>query len=118
MALIERIMRYRNDDGTVAAEQRADAISVHGFFAACHEVIMGRMSGAELRAGFGIRNTLDASGRSDEQDLAAIVAAAPLAANVAGRAQYVESIHGIFILSEIQFPGYITPAQIRAKLGI
>ena len=59
----------------------------------------------------------DASDEFDE-----IVALAPngsTALALAQKAQFVESIHSIFILAENQiYAGYDTPTLVRAKIGI
>lgn len=117
MALIERIMRLK-DDGTNDPNRRSsDRLSVNTFFSAMQEVIHGRMTAAEFRTGNAIRMTVDASGRSDNQDLNDIVALLPASGTI-GRANFAAAIHSIFLLAEARFPGYTTPAQIRAKVGI
>lgn len=117
MALIERIMRTDNDGNETVTRKRSDQIAVHLLYAAMLEVAAGRLTPAEFRTLFNISNVVEPSGRSDESDLTSIISRLPAAGTVA-RHLYIGSIHSIFILAEQRFPGYNTPALVRAKLGI
>lgn len=117
MALIERIMRLNNDGSEDVLQSRTDLLPVHAFYAGMLEVAAGRMTPANFRAAFAISNVVEPSGKSDESDLVALIAAMPAAGTVA-RALFIGSIHSIFILAERRINGYHTAALVRAKLGI
>ena len=62
-----------------------------------------------------LQNTVDAAAlaaakRLDETGSTALA--------TAQKAQYVESMHSVFILAEGVYTGYNTPANVRSKLGI
>jgi hypothetical protein len=122
MALIERIMGI-HDDGNYDPLNRGDEkIPVHSFYSSMQEVSAGRLPPAVFKSYFNIRTSVDASGKSDQEDLTNIVNTLPLP-NTLQRAVYLNAIHSIFILSEgfhngVRMPGYTTPALVRSKLGI
>lgn len=103
MALIERLM-----DWDVAGDRR---IAVHSFFAACQEIVAGRLTSTQVQTYL----QMDAA---DLADWNAVVATMPAQNQTAARAQWVSSIHSVFILAEDRAPQYSTPAEVRAKLGI
>lgn len=122
MALIERLMGL-NDDGTEpedggAPGLKGDKIPVHDFFAAANEIVAGALTAAQVKGAIGARAGVDASGTSDVADFDTLAALMPGAGDPAGRALYVERVHGVFILAEGRYAGYATPAQVRGKLGI
>ena len=117
MALVERLM-HLNDDGTDPGEGKLDNIAVHTFFSAAGEIIAGGLTVAQVKAAFAMRTVNDASGKNDAAEFDALVALAPNASNPAGRALFLERVHGVFILAEVRFAGYNTPAAVRTKLGI
>lgn len=114
--LVERLMGL-NDDGSEPTEGYDLKIPVHGFFAACSEVIAGRLTVAA------VKNLVWKTGApsmrtspNDRAEFDALIALAP--AGDAQRALYLDSIHGVFMLAEMRINGYGTPAGVRAKLGI
>jgi len=107
--LVERLMKLA-PDGSPAVEGATDHISVHTFFAAVGEVVAGRLTSAQVKATWNIPD-----GDTDYSHLAAQLPAASLKGE---RALYLEGIHGVFMLAEVRFSGYATPAEVRAKLGI
>jgi len=117
MALIERVMKLKNDGTADPLRRSMDAIPVHALYAAMLEVAAGRMTVASFKTVFNIGTAVDASGRSDQDDINALVAAMPAAGTVA-RALFIGSIHSVFILAERRIAGYNTPALVRSKLGI
>jgi hypothetical protein len=116
MALTERLMGL-NDDGTEPGDD-PNKIPVHAFFAALNEIVAGALTVAQVKALFAMRNTVDASGRSDMGELDSLAATLPAASNPAARALFLERVHGVYMLAEGRFTGYNTPAAVRAKLGI
>jgi hypothetical protein len=114
--LVERLMGLA-DDGSAPGDGYNLKIPVHGFFAACGEVIAGRLTAAQVKAivwqaGAPAMRT----NPNDQAEFNALAALAP--GTQAGNALYLESIHGVFMLAEMRIAGYDTPAAIRAKLGI
>lgn len=116
MALTERLMGL-NDDGSEPSDS-VNKIPVHAFFAALNEIIAGGLTVAQVKTLFAMRSGVDASGRSDMNELDSLAATAPPAGNPSGRALFLERVHGVYILAEGRFTGYNTPAAVRAKLGI
>jgi hypothetical protein len=103
MALVERLMSLEDPP-----------IPVHDFFAAGQEVVMGRLTIAQVK-------TFLAMDAAAQTEMDAIVALAPVgttALATAQKAQYVESLHSIFLLAEGRYPTYDTPAAVRLKIGI
>jgi hypothetical protein len=116
--LVERLMGLK-DDGSQPGDNYNLKIPVHTFFAACGEIIAGRLTVAAVKTlvwvpgGVAMR-----SSPNDQSEFDALIALAPIASNPAGRALYLESVHGVFMLAECKISGYDTPALVRAKLGI
>ena len=86
------------------------------------ELFRGRMTGAQFKAYFNIRTTVDASGRSDEQDVDALAAKAQGMSQLQ-RFGFSVEFGDLIALGSCKratwtTPGYTTPAEIRAKLGI
>jgi hypothetical protein len=104
MALVERLMHW-------PTEPEADWISVHQFFAAQHEVMMGYLTTANVK-------TYLAMDAGDIADYDAMIANTPPANQKADRALYIERIHAVFILAEQRVTQYTTPAEVRTKLNI
>lgn len=104
MALVERLMDWQLTD-----ESRR--IPVHDFFAACQEIIAGRLTSAQVQ-------TYLAMDAADLADWNAVVATIPPQNQTANRALWVNGMHSIFLLAEGRVPGYSTPAEVRLKLGI
>ena len=120
MALVERLMGL-NAAGT--APDDANKISVHAFFAACHEIVMGRATVAQVKSFF----AMDVATAAEFDTLVATAPSGATALATAQKAQYVESMHAVCILANHREgippnqalpPGYVTPAQVRVKLGI
>ena len=104
MALIERLTRD-------PSESVARWIPVHDFFAAAHEIVSGRLTSAQVK-------TALAMTAPDLVDWNALVALMPPANQAANRAIWVNGLHSCLMLAERRYPGYDTPAAVRAKLGI
>lgn len=115
MSLVERLMGL-NSDGTEPPSGQPDQpkIPVHDFFAAGQELIMGRLTGAQIKTGF----AMDATAQAEFDSIVALAPTGGTALATAQKAQFVESIHSIFILAESRYPGYATPAAVRGKIGI
>lgn len=125
MALIERLMRLKDDGTPMDENDESLFIPTHKFLGAAGELINSRQTVAEVKAALGMRSTSDANGRSDTGEFDALRALAPASNNPAGRALWLNGISNIFLLASFgdasnpdNYPGYNTPAQIRAKLGI
>lgn len=103
MALVERLMGLE-----------APKIPVHTFFAAQGEVIAGRLTLAQVKTFL----EMDAAAQTEYDALAATAPTGSTSTALANKALFVEKLHGIFILAEDRIPGYSTPAEVRAKLGI
>ena len=103
MALVERLMGLEEPK-----------IPVHDFFAAGHELVMGRLSAAQIKSNL----NMDAAAQAEFDALIALAPSGSTALATAQKAQYVESIHSVFILAEGGYPGYNTPAAVRGKLGL
>jgi hypothetical protein len=104
MALVERLM----------GELGEPKIPVHDFFAACHEIVVGRLTVAQVKTAL----ALDAAGQIELDALVALAPTGSTALATAQKAQYVESMHSVFILAESRYAGYATPTAVRGKLGI
>lgn len=124
MALCERLMGL-NDDGTVPNNGYNLKIPVHGFFACGSEVMAGALTVAAVKAatwpggGPAMRSSaVGPAGKSDTGEFDALAALFPGAGSPAQQALFMERVHGVFMLAEIGFAGYTTPAMVRAKLGL
>jgi hypothetical protein len=89
-------------------------ISAHIFFAAQQEIIMGRLTVAQVKSYL----ELDAAAQAEYDALVALAPTGNTASALANKSLYINSIHGVFILAEKRAPGYSTPDEVRAKLGI
>ncbi len=101
MALIERLMHTDPD--------AARHIPVHAFFAAMAEINSGNLTAAQVKS---FLNTTAA----DDLELDALIAG--VSGGIAAREQYINGIHAVFILSEIDAPGYDSEAAVRTRLGL
>jgi hypothetical protein len=119
--LIERFMGLQ-DDGSPPGEGYDLKIPVHIFFSACSEIIASRLTVAQVKALIWLPTNPTApamrTSPNDQAEFDALIALAPGAGNPAGRALYLESVHGILMLAEWRMAGYDTPALVRTKLGI
>jgi len=104
MALVERLM----------GDLGEPKIPVHDFFAAAHEIVVGRLTVAQVKTAL----AMDVAAQSEFDSLVALAPTGSSALATAQKAQYVESIHSVFILAEGRYAGYDTPAAVRSKLGI
>jgi hypothetical protein len=107
MPLIERLMRW-------PSEPNSRWIHVHAFYAAGHELVAGNLTAAQIKTGFAMTP-------ADATEFDALAATAPTgsaALAVANKALFVSRVHAVLMLAEDRFPGYDTPAGVRAKLGI
>ena len=114
MALVERLGGWNSNGTEPTAEPDQPKIPTHAFFAAAHEMIMGRLTGAQIKTFL----NLDAAASTEFDALVALAPFGATALAIAQKAQYVESIHSVFILAEGRYPEYNTPANVRAKLGL
>lgn len=103
MALVERLMNLEQP-----------RIPVHDFFAAGHEIVMGRVTVAQVKTFL----AMDAAAQAEMDAIVALAPTGTSALATAQKAQYVESLHSVFLLAESRYPGYDTPAAVRTKLGI
>lgn len=103
MALVERLMGLEEPK-----------IPVHDFFAAAQEIIVGRLTVAQVKTAL----NLDAAGQSEFDTLAATAPTGSTATALANKALWVHSMHAVFILAEAGYAGYNTPTAVRGKLGI
>lgn len=103
MPLVERLMGLEGK-----------RIPVHHFFAACQEIINGRLTVAQVK-GF---LDMDAATSTEFDTIAATAPTGSSAAAQAAKALWLEGIHGIFMLAEGGYPQYQTPTDVRSKLGI
>ena len=114
MALVERLGGWNADGSEPVGEPDQPKIPVHAFFAAAHEIVMGRLTVAQVKTFL----DMDAAAQTEMDALVALAPVGTTALATAQKAQFVESIHGVFILAEGRYPGYDTPAAVRAKLGL
>lgn len=89
-------------------------IAVHTFFAANHERIEGRLTRQNVIDFFG----MNAATIAEYDALAALAPTGTSALATAQKAMFVEKIHAVLLLAGAPFPGYHTPAAVRAKLGL
>lgn len=116
MALIERLMGLAPNgvsraDSEVPAEAK---IPIHLFFAAQSEIIAGRLVVAGVKSYL----SMDVATQAEYD---ALIALAPVGATTDAKVNkriFLDQIHSVFILAEKRVPGYDTPAQVRAKLGL
>lgn len=103
MALIERLMGLEEPK-----------IPVHDFFAAQQEIMVGRLTVTAVKNFLG----MDAAAAAEYDALIALSPAGNTAAQYFAKTNYVQAAHSVFILAEERYPGYDTPANVRAKLGL
>lgn len=115
MPLVERLMGL-NANGSASPNGNPDRpkIPVHDFFAAGHELVMGRLTVAQIKTAL----SMDQSEQNEFDSLAALAPTGTSALATAQKAQFVESVHSVFILAEGGYAGYDTPAGVRSKLGL
>lgn len=114
MPLVERLMGLNEDGSAPSGDPDRPKIPVHDFFAAGQELVMGRLTVAQIKAALDMDT-------SEQTEFDALVATAPTgttAIATAQKAQFVESVHAVFILAEGGYAGYNTPAGVRSKLGL
>lgn len=103
MALVERLMALETP-----------RIPVHHFFAAAHEIIVGRLTVAQVKTAL----VMDAAAQSEMDALVALAPTGTSATALANKALWVNGVHSVFMLAEGRYQGYDTPANVRAKLGL
>jgi hypothetical protein len=104
MALVERLMGLETPK-----------IPVHKFFAAQSELDAGVITVAQIKNFL----NMDASAASEYDALIATAPTGTTTAQQFSRSRYIQKVHSVFLLAEDQsIPGYSTPAEVRAKLGI
>lgn len=104
MPLIERLMGIEPEV----------KIPVHAFFAANHQ----RIDGALTRQNVIDLFAMDADDVTEYDALAALAPTGSTALATAQKAMFLEKVHSVLMLAEGRYPGYDTPAAVRAKLGI
>jgi hypothetical protein len=110
MALVERLMGVDE----VESDPNTHKIAVHAFFAANHQRINGDLSRAQVISMF----ALDAAAVAEYDTLAAQAPTGSTALATAQKAMFLERIHAVLILGEGGYAGYVTPTEVRAKLGL
>lgn len=103
MALVERLMNIETP-----------RIPVHDFFAAQSELARGALTVAGIKTFL----QMDAACAAEYDLLVASAPTGSTTANQLARGFYIDKIHAVFMLAERRYPGYSTPAEVRAKLGI
>lgn len=103
MALVERLMGLEEPK-----------IPVHDFFAAQQQVTKGNITVANVKSFL----NMDAAAAAEYDALVALYPTGTSAAAYFNKTQYIQDCHSVFILAEERYPGYDTPANVRAKLGI
>lgn len=129
MALIERLMELKDNGTPMTDEDRERFIPLRIFVSRMGEFFRGKITGTQFKASLSLRSTVDASGRSDEQDADAIAAlVAPM--NQIQKFGFRAEMEDVLSLATLRraaipgqrmgyaTPGYTTPAEVRAKLGI
>lgn len=114
MSLVERLMGLNSNGSEPSGQPDQPRIPVHAFFAASHELVMGRLTAAQIKTAL----NLDATASTEFDALVALAPNGTSALATAQKAQYVESLHSVFILGEGRYAGYATASQVRAKLGL
>jgi hypothetical protein len=115
MSLVERLMGL-NADGSepVGIPPDQPKISVHAFFAACSEIINGRLTVAQVKTYL----DLDATASTEFDALVATAPTGTTALSKAEKGLYLDGVHSVFILSEVRATQYATATDVRGKLGI
>jgi hypothetical protein len=103
MALVERLMGLEEPK-----------IPVHDFFAAQQQVIKGNITVTQVKSFL----NMDAACAAEYDALVALYPTGTTAAAYFNKTQYIQDSHSVFLLAENRYPGYSTPAEVRAKLGI
>jgi len=114
VALIERLMHwglFTLDTQPPTFEPRADWISVHQFFSAALEILMGNLTPTQVKTVL----SMDAGDITDFDAMIANVNAQP---DAAAKHRVIDQFHAVFLLAEARVNGYSTPANVRSKLGI
>lgn len=108
MALYERLM------GWTEADRK---ISVHQFTATMREFGRSRITGAQAQTVINAFSgePLDAPSVTEAQALLATITSAGNATQRLARAREIDDV---LLLAEVRAPGYDTPAQVRARLGV
>lgn len=103
MALVERLMGLENPK-----------IPVHDFFAANQEIVNGNLTAAAIKTYL----NMDAAAQAEYDALIAKYPTGTTAVAYFNKSTFISRIHSVFILAEQRYPGYDTPALVRAKLGL
>jgi len=117
--LVERLMNLAPDGVSPAPDKTVDPvhsqITTHEWYSVNVEVLYGPRTVAEVKT-FWQMNT------AQQAEYDAIVALAPTGTTTVarlGRLEYIHRVHAVFMLGRgLKPPGYSTPAEIRARLGI
>lgn len=111
MPLVERLMGLAADGVTPDPD---NAIAVHSFFAAQQQVTANKITVANVKAFL----NMDTATAAEYDTLVALYPPGTTAAAYFNKSQYIQNLHSAFILAEKRYPGYSTPAEVRAKLGL
>ena len=102
--LIERLMGWPG----------FEKIAVHTFFAVQHEFAESRMTRQDVIDYL----QLTPSDISEYDQLTGKRPVGPTALAMARKGMFTSTNHSVFLLAEVRAPGYSTPAEVRAKLGL
>jgi hypothetical protein len=114
VALVERLMGLNSNGTEPAGPPDQPKIPVHDFFAAGQELVMGRLTVAQIKTAL----EMDAAAQSEFDAMVALAPTGTSTMALVLKAQYVDSLHSIFILAEGRYQGYHTAAAVRTKLGL
>lgn len=104
-------------DRIIGTSEGVAKIPVHGFEATIGEFADGTLSGAQAQAAIVALSgaPLDAGEVAEVQALIATVNAE---VGVDAKQRRVAKINRVLLLGEARAPGYATPAEVAAKLGV
>lgn len=103
MALVERLMGLEDPK-----------IPVHDFFAAQQQVAAGQITISNVKSFL----QMDTAAAAEYDALIALYPTGTTATAVWNKVMYLQNCHAVFILAEEKYPGYDTPALVRAKIGL
>lgn len=111
MALYERLLG-RDDSGETYPEPR---VSVHGFTAIMREFARGRLTGAQAQAGIA---AISGAPLLPSESAEAQTLVGTITGNATAKLARASEIDDVLMLGEHQAPGYATPTEVRARLGV
>ena len=110
MALYARLLGA--DDAGVRVDFK---IPIHGFSATIAEFARGRLTGAQAQQAVGVMSgaPLDPGEVTEAQTLLGTITGTGTA-----KLARTKEIDDVLVLGEHQAPGYITPTEVQARLGV